>query len=60
MNHPRETEDERPDYPTEDEWRAMQEPADDMWDCTDEEACARLAEIWFGARNNWFGDCNDR
>jgi hypothetical protein len=48
--HPRETEDERPDYPTDDEWRAIQEPPDDMWCCSDEEACARLAEIFFGAK----------
>lgn len=49
--HPRETEDERPDYPTDEEWRAMQDPPDDMWDCSDEEACARLAEIWFGGES---------
>ncbi len=51
MTHPRETEDERPDYPTDDEWRAMQEPIDDMWVCSDEEACARLAEIFFGGES---------
>lgn len=44
--HPREIEDERPDYPTDDEWRAMQDP--DLWEPTDEEACAELARIWFG------------
>ena len=44
--HPREIEDERPDYPTEDEWRATQDP--DLWECTDEEACAELVRIFFG------------
>jgi hypothetical protein len=49
--HPREIEDEQPDYPTDEEWRAMQELPDDMWCCSDEEACARLAEIWFGGES---------
>lgn len=44
--HPRETEDERPDYPTDDEWRAMQDP--DLWEPTGEEAFAELVRIFFG------------
>ncbi len=46
MTHPRETEDERPDYPTDEDWRAMQDP--DLWECSDEDACAELVKIWFG------------
>lgn len=46
MTHPREIEYEQPDYPAEEEWRAMQDP--DLWECSDEEACAELVRIFFG------------